>query len=155
MAAVEENTRLIEPPGSEESGLDPASMSTEESSVSPAPDVTYDTTILESQKQSSEQQQQGSEKAKDSAEGGAEEGEEESAKQKGETGSGAMQEKTVRFEGEKQVEQSVSTKDEEKEEDEWMDILGSGDLQKKVLTNNITVCMYLHFHVQVGCVWLK
>lgn len=138
MAEAEENTGLIEPSGSGENGLDPSSMNTEDNSLSPAPDVTYDATILESQKQSSEQQQQDLGKEKDSEEVGIEEGEE-SANQKDVTESSAVQEKAVKFENgerEQQAEQGDSTKEEEKQEDEWMDILGSGELKKKVLTNN-------------------
>lgn len=135
MAEAEENTGLIEPSGSGENGLDPSSMNTEDNSLSPAPDVTYDATILESQKQSSEQQQQDLGKEKDSEEVGIEEGEE-SANQKDVTESSAVQEKAVKFENgerEQQAEQGDSTKEEEKQEDEWMDILGSGELKKKVL----------------------
>lgn len=135
MAEAEENTRLIEPSRSGENGLDPSSMNTEDNSLSPAPDVTYDTTILESQKQSNEEQQQGLGEAKDSEEKGVEE-KERSAKQNDGTGSSTVQEKAVKFENggrEQQAEQSGSTKEEEKQEDEWMDILGSGELKKKVL----------------------
>lgn len=142
MAEAEENKRLIEPSRSGENGLDPSSTNTEDNSLSPAPDVTYDATILESQKQSPEEQQQGLGEAKDSEEKGVKE--EGSAKQNDGTGGSAVQEKALEFENggrEQQAEQSGSTKEEEKEEDEWMDILGSGELKKKVPTNNIFPCL--------------
>ena len=119
-------TRLAGPPigDSEEDGeqkLDQTSAGAEESRLPSAPDVTYDATLMESCS-------------------GAQNGEVD----EGESAGGAK-EKAVRFEevvkehtvevpvegekGEEEGERPVGT-----DTEEWMDILGSGELKKKVCT---------------------
>ena len=100
----------------------------EDSRLPTAPDVTYDATVIE-QNQS-----------EPTAPGGDGEKEKEEGSEK-ENKSAPPKEKAVRFkeeverEGsppEKSTDGDRGDKKEREEEDEWMDILGSGDLKKKV-----------------------
>ena len=113
-----------------------------DSSLPAAPDVTYDTTILEGHVQSSTTTSAGGDPTKEKSD--AEEGEEEGrevGEKAGQDGSGTKQE-TVRSEdGEKEQTKDKRTEGgeggknsgtEEEEKEEWMDILGSGELKKKV-----------------------
>ena len=104
-----------------------------------APDVTYDTTILEAHVQSSTTTSTGGDPTKEKSD--AEEGEEEGrevGEKAGQDGSGTKQE-TVRSEDgekeqtkEKRTEGGENSGAKEEEKEEWMDILGSGELKKKV-----------------------
>lgn len=93
----------------------------EDSRLPPAPDVTYDTTVLE-QNPGEAAALQGS-----GREGGCER----------DARSGTPKEKAVRFKEEvaredPPVEAGGAGGEEDEEKEEWMDILGSGDLKKKV-----------------------
>ena len=127
-----ENARVSETEDVEEKPLEETSTNVEDSRLPPAPDVTYDATLLENQSETSSGSAGGRERGE---ENGQEEGEKEEARS-------AAKEKAVRFEGvdEKRTEGGEGEEEEGRErqkdgrteEDEWMDILGSGDLKKKV-----------------------
>lgn len=149
---AEEAARL-EPPGSEEDGeqkLGTTSVSAEDSSLPPAPDVTYDATILESQNGEQQGPEIGSpEIAQWEREGGQDA---ETAVQESAIGSSASQEKTVGLEEGGREQRGERTEGDGKSEDdnngrgekeEWMDILGSGELKKKV--HNMYSCMRVVF----------
>lgn len=96
------------------------STSTEDGRLPSAPDVTYDATLLDSQSE------QKTRRDGETAEGGGEPVTEE--------GSSAEKKKAVRF-GEEVREQPAAERSEgdgQEEDSEWMDILGSGELKKKV-----------------------
>ena len=106
----------------EEGGAHEAAGGLEDSRSPDAPDVTYDATVLE---------QNQSEAA--SGSGGGEEGGREE------------REKAVRFKEEVAVEETgrlgEGVRGETEREEEWLDILGSGDLKKKVSFYNLCVCV--------------
>ena len=102
------------------------STSTEDGRLPSAPDVTYDATYLDS---GSEQKTTRESETEREGEGGGGGGEPAAT----EEGSSAAKEKAVRF-GEEVREEAAERQegDGQEEEGEWMDILGSGELKKKV-----------------------
>ena len=100
----------------EERAQEMSTTDEEDSRVPSAPDVTYDATVLEQNQHSGETGGEGGEAR---------------------TTNGASKERAVRFKeeevaGREEREGGDKREKEEEEKDEWMDILGSGDLKKKV-----------------------